>query len=206
MRDGLKELVGRLPPEGDLADLLFSMLVNDDPSKRADDLTCAIVAGAALEHALRVAITTHLRSDLTETEAEALFSVGNSTGPLAGFDVRLNVAFALGIIDRTEKAEIKTIQLVRNSFAHAIMPISFLDNEICTEVDKLKRLTRPPLGHEGLDELHFKYRYAITCATYCADLRYYRPFYRKGLFGFGEPGVLANALLGTQSPESPPQE
>ncbi|MFN9847743.1 MAG: hypothetical protein ACK56C_05185 [Alphaproteobacteria bacterium] len=199
---GLAALAKRLPEGGDLADLVLSLATDKRPHPTAADLNCAIVGSAAVEHALRTAITQHLDENLTPTDLDAIF-VGESTpGTLSTFDARINMAFALGVIDATVRAELKVLKLIRNTFAHAVMPVSFDDDALVANLAQIRRAARPPLGSEARNEMRPIFRYIIICALFCIDFRDYRSPHFRGFLG-RSVNLYANALLG-KSPSTDP--
>lgn len=193
-RSDLAALAKRLPDDGDLADVVLSLLHPEDRFPMGPDRTCAIVGGAAVEHELRNAITRHFTDGLSAADAEAIFSNdGSAAGTLSTLDDRINIAFALGIVSAEVRAELKQLKLIRNIFAHAVMPVSFADGAVSEAMALIQRARRDPLGSEDRNALSPLFRYVVVCALFCIDFRDYQPPHRRGLFG----GQYANALLGT---------
>jgi DNA-binding MltR family transcriptional regulator len=66
---------------------------------------------------------------LTAKVRERLFSY-EVNGPLAHFAAKIDMAFALGLIDTNLHADLHDIRRIRNRFAHTPEPLGFSDKEI----------------------------------------------------------------------------
>jgi len=77
---------------------------------------------------------------------EAFFVVGKtskellygSRAPIGTFASRIDLAFALGLINEHEHAECHLIRKIRNEFAHRGVGLSFGDQKISALCDRLK--------------------------------------------------------------------
>src|SRR3546814_333917 len=78
----LKALTRNVPERHDIYRLILA-LAEGREAPESHERTIAIVCGAAIEHALRLAITKHLRKDISEGELNALFS--DLASPLSTF-------------------------------------------------------------------------------------------------------------------------
>lgn len=90
------------------------------------DRTVAIVWGALVEDALRVAIEKRM-PHLAPNQVDHLFSTG---GILESFSSKAKMALALNIITKAEYDDIDLIRDIRNVFAHAILAIDFTNQPI----------------------------------------------------------------------------
>jgi hypothetical protein len=106
-----------------------------------------ILAGTAfLEIALEAAITKHFHQEISPSETNKLFVGGDGgAGLLATFNARLEIAKALGILSNEAQVHLRTIQLIRNHFAHAKLSFSFDDelvNNFISGCIAIRTLTR----------------------------------------------------------------
>jgi DNA-binding MltR family transcriptional regulator len=109
----------------------------------------AILAGVSLlEDVLEKAIRLHLRHDLSDTECNKLFLAGDSgAGILSTFSARVEIARALGILTEEAAEDFRTLQIIRNHFAHARLAFSFDSDEV---VSLLRLLNKNPENDTGL--------------------------------------------------------
>lgn len=202
MRSELQKLAKRFPPENELFSFVLDLIRDDGTPASSPDLNCAVVGGAAVEHALKLAISKHLTPSLSGDELEAVFGGDNPNGVIATFDDRINMAFALGVVTKDARDELRQIKLIRNSFAYAIMPMSFEDDGVRAAVDLISRAGRKPKGVISLDKLAPLLRFAVICALYADDFATYVPPSNRGLFGAPRAGnIFANALRDKPLPE-----
>lgn len=97
------------------------------------DRTLAIVGAVFLEDSLRTAISKHLMpSRLLQTRAQ-IFE--DEQAPLQGLASRARIAYALGIIDDTQRNDIEVIRIIRNAFAHSSQGFTFKHAEIKKALD-----------------------------------------------------------------------
>lgn len=115
------------------------------PSDRA----CAIIGASYLERSLLFLIHTKMRP-LTKAETDSLFF--DQRAILKTFSERIEIAYALEIIDKSQKNTLDAIRRIRNVFAHAVRPITFehalviaackiLPHHSYTESDDVKKLS-----------------------------------------------------------------
>jgi DNA-binding MltR family transcriptional regulator len=124
-----------------------------------DDRSQAIVAGALREQALESALSTHFVTSAEETRA--LF-IDHADGGISSFAVKIKLAFALGMIEKTIRAELIMIKNIRNVFAHTRAAVTFTDPRISAACNRLKipeMLTYG--GILGLPPIHAKDRIAM---------------------------------------------
>jgi len=126
----------RSVPEGEqLYDILTGLsgpIGNVDP---AFDRTAAIMGATYLEHALKKAISTHLKSNSEDPDFDRVFY--SDGAPLWEFSGRIRMAHGLGIIDAREYQSLEHIRLIRNAFAHTMTHISFDTPEIASQCKEL---------------------------------------------------------------------
>jgi hypothetical protein len=101
------------------------------------DISVAIVASAIVESSLEQLIIQKLK-----TKKSALIGqIFKSGGPMADFHSKILIANAFQIITSNMAEELHSIKTIRNTFAHAKMPISFDHELIAREINSLKMLT-----------------------------------------------------------------
>jgi hypothetical protein len=98
-----------------------------------NDRSAALMSSAYVEHALLALIRTGLKP-LNEEDENYIFFGRNST--LGTFASRTDIAYALGLISETQKADLDIIRHIRNTFAHAVKNIDFNHDLIKSECDK----------------------------------------------------------------------
>jgi DNA-binding MltR family transcriptional regulator len=105
------------------------------------DREAAIVGGSFLEDRLAVAIKSifvklppkgNTAKQLTEA---ALF---DGYGPLATFNAKIDIGFALGLYDNNRWNDFHIIRSVRNEFAHAFESLTFLDERVSGLCGRIK--------------------------------------------------------------------
>jgi len=98
------------------------------------DRAAALVAAAEIEsylaHLLMFKFT-----QLSKEERDEMFFGRN--GPLAEFGDRINVAYGLGAIDAGERDDLHSIRRIRNAFAHSVIPLTFENELIAKECERL---------------------------------------------------------------------
>jgi hypothetical protein len=110
-----------------------------------NERTRAVVTGSFLDGVLDRAITRKLIA-LTPGEESALYKPG---GPLGGCHQKILIGHALGLFGKKAKAQLETINEVRNIFAHNMNEVSFDDPEVADLARKVvfalsdKELSRP---------------------------------------------------------------
>ena len=98
------------------------------------DRGAAVLAVSRFEDVLRQAISIRL-IDLDKKTQKVIFE---GSGPLSGFFRRMFVAFALGFFDRKTQNGLKTINSIRNKFAHSAEPMGFDHEAIKSAVVNLE--------------------------------------------------------------------
>ncbi len=115
---------------GDRASLIAQTLMQES------DRGCAIFGAAILNDELENLLRACCRTDLpsVKNHIDPLF---RTYAPLSTFSARIQVCFALKLIDRETRGELEILRKLRNEFAHESGPIDFSDDR-CH--DRLKQL------------------------------------------------------------------
>jgi DNA-binding MltR family transcriptional regulator len=95
--------------------------------KTQSDRGVAIVAAAMLEELLELIILARL-IEIPSKRKEALFDRMNA--PLSSLSAKIEMAFALGIINETARRAMHLVRDVRNKFAHRLEPLTFHHPEV----------------------------------------------------------------------------
>jgi hypothetical protein len=93
---------------------------------KQSDRGAGIIAAAFIEEILELVILNRLRP-LSSDKHRDLFR-GNS--PLAAFAAKIDIAYAIGVINEIAHIQLHLIRKVRNQFAHRIQPLDFEHPEI----------------------------------------------------------------------------
>lgn len=115
-----------ISPEDTLPEI-FEFEVTDD--RRFADRAAALIVVSLLEDALKTAISTHF-VPTDDNAINQLFGSGIDDGPLATFSARIRLGYALGIYGPDMRADLDTIRLIRNVFAHSRHLLDFSSPEI----------------------------------------------------------------------------
>jgi hypothetical protein len=99
-----------------------------------NDRACAIVCAATLEARLEELI----RKRLVKGADDALFS--GRYGPLSTLAAKVDAAFALGLIAKSEAEDLHRHRKIRNAFAHERHELSFARSPILDHVKQLHYL------------------------------------------------------------------
>ena len=131
--------------------------------QRETDRGLPLVAAALIDELLAGSLRNFFVQDRS---GEKLLD--GATAPMGTFSARLQLCYALGLIDDYEKSEIDLIRKIRNHFAHARHGLSFADasiNGLCTSLSS-------PLP-QGDAYLRPTARFRLINATVCMVLRLY---------------------------------
>ena len=112
--------------------LLNSIKFRRELSKESDR-GCALLAAAHIDSLLERLLKKVLVGN--NNHFKLLFS---SNGPLGTFSGKVSLSYSLGLISFDAMNDIHTIRRIRNEFGHSPHIISFLDEKIKTQCDKLK--------------------------------------------------------------------
>ncbi len=138
--------------------------------KRETDRGLPLVGAALIDEKLLETLQSFFCNDKS---SEKLLSDGSA--PLGTFSSRIELCFALGLIDEFEYREISLLRKVRNEFAHAKHGTSFQTEKIKGFCSTLKSDLPEGGGYPTNDP-----RFRLTNAIVCLALRlYYRPDWVK---------------------------
>lgn len=96
----------------------------------------AVAVCALLEQALEHSISTHF----PVTDEEKIDFFGGAEGEGLSFAAKINLAYALGIIENKVRGELNLIRRIRNVFAHTREKVSFSTKEISNAINTFKLL------------------------------------------------------------------
>ncbi len=97
-------------------------------NKDQNDRTVAVLLGSSVETTLRTLIKRKLV--ITDDSDKILF---HSSGPLHSFDAKIKLGFATGLFGSQTRANLHAIKVVRNSFAHTLVALTF-ETEVVRKV------------------------------------------------------------------------
>jgi hypothetical protein len=119
----------------------FAALMAD--VSKMDGRAAALVLSAIIDNLLEYVILSRFRR-LSKRRRDALFR--NPTAPLVSMSAKTHVAYAMGIVGDELRSQLDRMRSIRNTFAHAMLAVSFDDPQIAAECMKLdpRRLI-----HEG---------------------------------------------------------
>jgi hypothetical protein len=102
----------------------FLKIVFDSP-----DWPTALMVGAFIELMLEFSIALHFHpeKELSKTDRDELF---NGYGPLSNFSAKISIGYALGILSKQTRDDLRIIKQIRNSAAHRIKDFSFSNEDI----------------------------------------------------------------------------
>lgn len=92
-------------------------------------------------------------------------------GPFADFNKRIETAYALRLVSKESRRDLKLIQKIRNHFAHMPSDASFDTNPVRQWVSDLSFIKY--IDDNELEETHlkqFRLRYLITVGKICAGM------------------------------------
>jgi hypothetical protein len=99
-----------------------------------DDRAAALILSAIIDNLLEYAIISRFVR-LTKTKRDRIFR--NPTAPLTSMSAKTTIAHAMGICGDEPRAQLDRIRSIRNTFAHAMLSVSFDDPTIAAECRKL---------------------------------------------------------------------
>lgn len=100
---------------------------------RQTETSLALVAGARLEDWLERALKVNMR-ELSATVTNRIFA---GYGPLSTFAAKIDIAFAIRVIDEAVYNDMRAIKDIRNKFAHSKEILHFASPELATEINRL---------------------------------------------------------------------
>jgi DNA-binding MltR family transcriptional regulator len=122
-----------------------------DSSVKLMDGHVAIVGAASMDRNLERAIQTKMR-ELSRDMKDRLF---DGYGPLSNFAAKIDVAFALGVIEKDIYDDLRTVNRLRVKFAHSGKITNFADPKIAEVLAQLSGLDPaiPDMKHRFLARL-----------------------------------------------------
>ena len=102
-------------------------------TETSSDRAAAILAAASSEWSFEAAIVAHL----SNVDQETLEKLTGRDGALSSFYGNIYLAYAMEIIDDTERDDLNTIRTLRNVFAHAMTYVTFSRPEISNKCSTL---------------------------------------------------------------------
>lgn len=126
----LKAFARQTATEAEFRDM-FAELMQED-----NDRACAVLCANILDDTLRDGIYLGLRH-LNSDEYARLFE---NDGPLSTFSAKINMAYAMRVIERHDRRNLEIIRDVRNNFAHSLKHMTFQTPEVAAYC----RFLKPP--------------------------------------------------------------
>jgi len=105
-----------------------------DELEQGTDRACALVAVASVSNDLKPLIATRFR-ELSEAEMDSLFE--GRGAPLQDLNSRIDIAYALRLIDKNVRNNLHILRRIRNAFAHSPIALSFDHPLVAAECKKL---------------------------------------------------------------------
>ncbi|MCF8476655.1 MAG: hypothetical protein K9G60_06470 [Pseudolabrys sp.] len=135
-----------------------------DDLKDENDRAVALVGASLVEHALQEAIRSVLRPIDEKEDPQLLERTFGQGGLFPGLSRKILGAFMLKIIGRQTRRDLELINKIRNTFAHDMNPLDFLDERVKNQCSEL----RMPKG--SLAEGDPRREYHVTVQCYSATL------------------------------------
>jgi len=142
-----------------------------DEIGRENDRGAAIIAAAMVEDYLSDTIKARLHSK-GKVRADVVQKLFSDNSPLGSFAAKIDLGLVLGIYLEDAHADLHTVRLVRNQFAHRMSPISFNAGEpkrLCRDVRLIRQIRQMDISPEvkdlgvGVKNMPAKERYIRTC-------------------------------------------
>jgi hypothetical protein len=139
-------------------------------SEENSDRTVCIILSSMLERFLEILILS--RIGVSDTAKSALLF--ENDGALSSFFGNIDLAFALGLLDEHVRDDCHTLRRIRNTFAHAALPIIFDTPEIMAEIARFQHdqyispgeLVPPEPGERHRTEGYNKFVYAWNAISF----------------------------------------
>lgn len=132
--------MSRGKPKPKLRDLTRAKPTKEDYAKWRDTIfdqhpmVCAIWGASMIEHELEDIIRRRLKRN-----DDALWAKLTERGaPLSSFAGKIDLAYAIGALDETTRANLHTVRDIRNTFAHTKKVLDFEDPIIIDALSKIK--------------------------------------------------------------------
>lgn len=167
----LKKLMQRIPAGSELS-VTMRELANES------DRSVAIVATSIMENVLQQAIL----NVLPEQERKVTDRMFTLDGPLRDFHSKILMARAIKLIPDEVEAELQLMRLIRNAFAHAVVPVSFetpeieaLMEEFTSSLPMAKEVLKKPLDALafGAPKVNYKGSFLVIAQWLSTVIDYY---------------------------------
>jgi hypothetical protein len=129
-----------------------------DELGKQSDRGAGIIAAAFTEEILEKIILNRLRP-LSSDKYRDLFK-GNS--PLSTFAAKIDMAFAIGVLNEIAHRQLHLIRKVRNCFAHSIQPLDFEHSEIKQLIGSNELIANSGLLQENSTRNAFLWSFRVT--------------------------------------------
>lgn len=106
--------------------------------EHSSDRGAAVLASAQVQDALSSLVLMHFET----TSRDVVETLYDRNGPLSSFFSVIHLAWAMGLVDKEMVGYLNFVRRIRNTFAHAIRPISFFTPEINRECALLQSSRR----------------------------------------------------------------
>jgi hypothetical protein len=155
----MRDISRRRPAEDEWDDLFLEIRTQTDRG-------VALIAGSLVDATLMLALQSKMHEGVKD-EMAAVFE--DVHAPLATFSSRITIGWALGIFGPVMRARLNTIRSIRNTFAHALVPITFIEPLIAKECATLPLhiMEEPPLPEDWSES---RKRYVMSCYAGSHDL------------------------------------
>lgn len=136
----LADLARELPNEDEIL-RLFALM--EDESDRG----CALVCGSFVEAGVRMAVSARMVADVSVLAQ----IMTDASAPLSTFSAKIKAGLALGMYGPKTAKNLALVKDIRNTFAHALRPLSFDHPTIAAACQKLTPIPnyQPPLALTG---------------------------------------------------------
>jgi DNA-binding MltR family transcriptional regulator len=136
-------MVRAMLDEHEMAEQVFSqtkaVFAFRDSLSAETDRGCALMTASYLDSELERLLKAYLIED-----AKLVDKLFEPAGPLGSFSVRIDVAFAMGLLDSNTHRELHLIRRIRNDFGHSYETLSFETVGIRDRCRELKRIPNDP--------------------------------------------------------------
>lgn len=126
-RDALRKLSRKLPAAPEIENIMDSL-------RDGSDMSVAITATSIVEASLERLLTKKFKIK----NKRLVGQIFHNRGPLSEFYSKILIANAFGIITSNMANELNSLRAIRNTFAHAKMPLTFSHELIEKEIDSLR--------------------------------------------------------------------
>jgi hypothetical protein len=155
------------------------------------DRASVVMFGSYVETILERLLTKAVRDDLNSEDRKQLFEYEGAAGT---FSAKIIVAYAFKLIGPMMRSDLTLIRLLRNEFAHSLMPIGFDTPEVHDVCKQFKIIDLPDswindeylIRVAGLDRAaardrnHPKTRFFTTCNEIAVRMDVARHGFREG--------------------------